>query len=54
MKREYKISGFADEMSGELAAQVEGLRKLDMHFMEMRGVDGDNLIFHKAKINSQW
>lgn len=46
MKREYKISGFADEMSGELAAQVEGLRKLDMHFMEMRGVDGDNLIFH--------
>lgn len=46
MKKEYKISGFADEMSGELTAQVEGLRKLDMHYVEMRGVDGDNLIFH--------
>ena len=46
MKKQWKISGFADEISGDLQAQIDGLRKLDMHYMEMRGVDGNNLIFH--------
>lgn len=46
MNRQYKISGFADEISGDLTEQIESLRKLDMHYIEMRGVDGNNLIFH--------
>ena len=46
MNRDYKITGFADEMANELTVQVAGLKKLGMKYVEMRGVDGDNLIFH--------
>lgn len=46
MNKEYKLTGFADEMANELTVQVEGLKKLGMKYVEMRGVDGDNLIFH--------
>ncbi len=46
MSREYKISGFADEIADDLATQIESLRKLDIHYVEMRGVDGNNLIYH--------
>ncbi|MBQ7775663.1 MAG: sugar phosphate isomerase/epimerase [Lachnospiraceae bacterium] len=46
MNNKYLISGFADEIAQDLTTQLEGLKKLDMHFMEMRGVDGNNLIFH--------
>lgn len=46
MKREYLLSGFADEISGELTTQLEQLQKLGMRYVEMRGVDGNNLIFH--------
>ncbi len=42
----YLISGFADEIAQDLTTQLENLKKLDMHYMEMRGVDGNNLIFH--------
>lgn len=42
----YKISGFADEIDQSLAVQVESLRKLGISFVEMRGVDGNNLIYH--------
>lgn len=42
----YLISGFADEIAQDLTTQLENLKKLDMHYMEMRGVDGKNLIFH--------
>ncbi len=41
-----KITGFADEMTPDLTGQIEGLQKLGMHYVEMRGVDGDNLIYH--------
>ncbi|MCR5279885.1 MAG: sugar phosphate isomerase/epimerase [Lachnospiraceae bacterium] len=44
--REYKISGFADEIADDLTTQLTVLRKLNMKHMEMRGVDGDNLVFH--------
>ena len=44
----YLISGFSDEISQDLTTQLENLKKLDMHYMEMRGVDGNNLIFHTA------
>ena len=46
MAREYLISGFADEIAGDLTTQIENLQKLGMHYVEMRGVDGNNLIFH--------
>lgn len=42
----YRISGFADEISDDLMTQVDCLGKLNMSFVEMRGVDGNNLIFH--------
>lgn len=41
-----KISGFADEIDMSLDVQIENLKKLDIHYVEMRGVDGDNLIYH--------
>lgn len=41
-----KISGFADEASPALSEQVKILKELKMSYVEMRGVDGDNLIFH--------
>lgn len=46
MSREFLISGFADEIAQDLTTQLENLMKLDMHYVEMRGVDGNNLIFH--------
>lgn len=42
----YKITGFADEIAGDLMTQVESLKKLGMSYVEMRGVDGNNLIYH--------
>ncbi len=47
MKR-YLISGFADEIAQDLTTQLENLKRLDIHYVEMRGVDGNNLIFHTA------
>lgn len=46
MNRNYMISGFADEISQDLSVQIESLNKLGISYVEMRGVDGDNLIFH--------
>ena len=40
------ITGFADEIAQDLDTQIDGLKKLGMNYVEMRGVDGDNLIFH--------
>ena len=49
MKNYEKITGFADEISDDLSTQIESLNKLDIHYVEMRGVDGNNLIFHSDK-----
>lgn len=49
MKDRIKISGFADEISDNLNVQVESLKKLGFSYVEMRGVDGNNLIFHDDK-----
>ena len=46
MSDKYLVSGFADEIDQNLGIQLENLKKLNMHYMEMRGVDGNNLIFH--------
>ncbi|MCR5503553.1 MAG: sugar phosphate isomerase/epimerase [Lachnospiraceae bacterium] len=41
-----RLSGFADEISDNLEEQIRGLRSLGMHYVEMRGADGNNLIYH--------
>lgn len=46
MENYKKITGFADEISDSLDIQIENLKKLGINYVEMRGVDGDNLIFH--------
>ncbi|MBQ3028455.1 MAG: sugar phosphate isomerase/epimerase, partial [Lachnospiraceae bacterium] len=46
MGRNYLLTGFADEIDQDLKTQIENLQKLNMHYVEMRGVDGNNLIFH--------
>ena len=40
------LTGFADEIAQDLGTQIESLQKLGMHYVEMRGVDGKNLIHH--------
>lgn len=46
MARDFLLTGFADEIAGDLTTQIENLQKLGMHYVEMRGVDGNNLIYH--------
>lgn len=38
-----RLSGFADEISPDLNVQMEVLDSLDIHYIEMRGVNGRNL-----------
>ena len=46
MKIYEKISGFADEIAQELDIQIEAVSRLGIQYIEMRGVDGNNLIYH--------
>lgn len=46
MKIYEKISGFADEIAQELDVQIEAVSQLGIQYIEMRGVDGNNLIYH--------
>lgn len=47
----YYISGFADEISEDLETQISSVKSLGLSFIEMRRVDGVNLIYHDdAKI----
>ena len=39
----YTLTGFADEISPDLNIQMDVLDALDIHYIEMRGVDGRNL-----------
>lgn len=41
-----KITGFADEIAPDLKTQVESFHRLGISHIEMRGVDGNNLIYH--------
>ena len=51
MKIYEKISGFADEIAQELDVQIEAVSRLGIQYIEMRGVDGNNLIYHpEAKV----
>ena len=47
MNKQYCITGFADEIAQDLTTQIESLKKLGISYVEMRGVDGANLIYHK-------
>ncbi len=44
-----RITGFADEIANELEVQVASVKKLGISHIEMRGVDGNNLIFHTTE-----
>ena len=46
MRQQVILTGFADEIAGDLTTQMAVIRKLSMNHIEMRGVDGGNLIFH--------
>ena len=51
MAKYEKITGFADEIAQDLSTQIESFKKLGISYIEMRGVDGDNLIHHdNAKV----
>ena len=41
-----KITGFADEIAPDLITQVASVKSLGISHIEMRGGDGDNLIYH--------
>ena len=43
------ITGFADEIDQDLKVQVESIKKLGISHIEMRGVDGNNLIYHSKE-----
>jgi len=40
----FTLSGFADEISPELAEQISILRELDVRYLELRGVWGKNVL----------
>lgn len=46
MEKTWKInlSGFADEINPQLDEQIRVLKKLGMHYVEMRGVNGKGLV----------
>lgn len=44
MWNEIILSGFADEIDSNLDKQIEVLKKLDMNYLEMRGVNGKGLV----------
>ena len=51
MAKYEKITGFADEIAPDLSTQIDSFKKLGISYIEMRGVDGDNLIHHdNAKV----
>lgn len=44
MWNQVKLSGFADEIDENLETQIKVLKKLGINYIEMRGVNGKNLI----------
>lgn len=43
---EFVISGFSDEISSEFSVQLETIRKMNIAYIEIRGVDGKNIVDH--------
>ena len=46
MKQNMILTGFADEIAPDLTTQMQVIQRLGMSYIEMRGVDGNNLIYH--------
>ncbi|MCR5756071.1 MAG: sugar phosphate isomerase/epimerase [Acetatifactor sp.] len=46
VKNNYDLTGFADEISPNLDKQIEVIKGLEMHYIEMRGVNGRGLVDH--------
>lgn len=46
MNKNVILTGFADEIASDLTTQMRVIKALDMSYIEMRGVDGNNLIYH--------
>ncbi len=46
---EILLSAFADEYSSDFTEQLEELRKLDINYIELRGIDGKNISELTAK-----
>jgi sugar phosphate isomerase/epimerase len=40
----FTLTGFADEIAADLAVQLDVLAKLDIHYLELRGVWGKNVL----------
>lgn len=40
---DFKFTGFADEISPDLSVQIEVLKKLGIHYIEPRGINGVNV-----------
>lgn len=44
MEKQFVLTGFADEISSDTTAQLEGLQKLGVTHIEPRNIDGKNII----------
>ena len=44
MEKQFVLTGFADEISADTTAQLEGLKKLGVTHIEPRNIDGKNII----------
>ena len=44
MKSKFTLSGFADEIDPVLDVQIESFKKLGIEYIEMRGVNGKNIV----------
>ncbi len=44
MEKQFVLTGFADEISADTTAQLEGLQKLGVTHIEPRNIDGKNII----------
>jgi len=45
----FVLSGFADEIDMDLTKQMDVLEKLGIHYIEMRGVNGKNIVEHSLE-----
>ena len=40
---EFILTGFGDEIDAALDVQMDVMEKLDIHYIETRGIDGKNI-----------
>ena len=49
-----KLSAFADEYSGWFDKQIEGLKKFNIPYIEIRGIDGKNISLYTPEDAKVW